>query len=221
MEAVDRGGKGGDQGDLRGEVGGVLPEIGGKDMNAIQAQEILQMLLNGIDPVTGEIFPDDHVCNEPDVIRAFHHAITALGKECIQNQQDDKGKTDKSKDPSTENAGKPWTSEDDGNLIEMYEDGVSITKIAAHYKRTRGAIRSRLVKLGLEEDKDHIPESKVGSDIPIDNEELRDMLLHGKTIPELAQQYGRSEKAIRARLFYMGFGGEGPDVMPYRNNDDY
>ena len=189
-------------------------------MNAMQAQEILQMLLNGIDPVTGEIFPDDHVCNEPNVIRAFHYAIAALGKECIQTQQNDKGKSDKAKNPLTENAGKPWTSEDDGNLIEMYEKGVSITKIAAHYKRTKGAIRSRLVKLGLEEDKDHIPESRVGGDIPIDNEELRDRLLHGETIPELAHRYGRTEKAIRARLFYMGFGGKGPDVMSYRKNDD-
>ena len=28
MEAADRGGEGGNQGDLRGEAGGVLPEIG-------------------------------------------------------------------------------------------------------------------------------------------------------------------------------------------------
>ena len=189
-------------------------------MNAMQAQEILQMLLNGIDPVTGEIFPNDHDCNEPDVIRAFHHAIAALGKECILIQQKGIGKPDKSKNPSTENAGKPWSSKDDENLIEMYENGASITEIAAHYKRTKGAIRSRLVKLGLEEDKYHIPESRAGSDIPIDNEELRDRLLHGKTIPELAQEYGRTEKAIRARLFYMGFGSEGPNVMSYRKNDD-
>ena len=90
-------------------------------MNAMQGQEILQMLLNGIDPVTGEIFPDDHVCNELDVIRAFHHAIAALGKECNQNRQNDEGKADKPKNASTENAGKPWSSKDDGNLIEMYE----------------------------------------------------------------------------------------------------
>lgn len=189
-------------------------------MNAMQAQEILQMLLNGIDPVTGEIFPNDHVCNEPDVIRAFHHAIAALGKECIQDQLNDKGKSDKSKNPSTENAGKPWSAKDDGNLIEMYENGTSITEIAAYYKRTKGAIRSRLVKLGLEEDKYHVPESRVCSDIPIDNDELRDKLLHGVTIPKLAEQYGRTEKAIRARLFYMGFGSEGPNVMPYHKKDN-
>lgn len=183
-------------------------------MNALQAQEILQMLLNGIDPATGEVFPDDHVCNEPDVIRAFHHAIAALGKEGILDQQNNKGKPDKAKNPLTENAGKPWTSEDEENLIEMYESGISITQIAAHYKRTKGSIRSRLVKLGLEEDPYHIPETKAGSDIPIDNEELRERLLHGETITQLAQRYGRTEKAIRARLFYMGFGGDGPEILP-------
>lgn len=182
-------------------------------MDAMRAREILRMLLNGIDPDTGEIFPDEHVCNEPDVIRALHHAIEALGRERNQPQQNDDGKAEKSRKPLTENAGKPWTSEDDGNLIEMYEDGISITEIAAHYKRTRGAIRSRLVKLGIEEDKDRIPEYRIVRDIPIDNEELRDRLLHGETIPQLAQRYGRTEKAIRARLFYMGFGGHGPNVI--------
>ena len=93
-------------------------------MNAMQAQEILQMLLNGIDPVTGEIFPDDHVCNEPDVIRALHYAIAALGKECIQNQQNDNGKSDKARNPSAENAGKPWLPEDDAELLKLNKAGI-------------------------------------------------------------------------------------------------
>ena len=117
-------------------------------MNTLQAQDILQLLLNGIDPATGEIFPDDHVCNEADVIRAFHHAIVALGKENTQSQLKDK----ENRNPLTANAGKLWTSEDDGTLIEMYEKGTSITEIATYHKRTKGAIRSRLIKLGLEED---------------------------------------------------------------------
>lgn len=123
-------------------------------MNALQAQEILQLLLNGIDPLTGEIFPDDHVCNEPDVIRAIHHAIVALGKGSILSQQKDNEKSSKARNPLTENAGKMWTQEDDGCLIEMYEKGASITQIATHYRRTKGAIRSRLIKLGFKEDID-------------------------------------------------------------------
>ena len=188
-------------------------------MNAMQAQEILQLLLNGIDPVTGEIFPDDHVCNKPDVIRAFHHAVAALGKECIQDQQNDKEKSDKTRNPSTENAGKPWLPEDDAELLKLYKAGTSVTEIAKQYKRTKGAIRARLVRLGIAENRSEVLDVYEGID-PIDNDDLRYRLLHGETIPELAQRYGRTEKAIRARLFYMGFGGDGPGVMPYRKKDD-
>jgi F-box protein 18 (helicase) len=44
---------------------------------------------------------------------------------------------------------KPWNQEQDDELKDFYDDGTSISKIAAHFGRTKGAIISRLKKLDL------------------------------------------------------------------------
>ena len=71
----------------------------------------------------------------------------------------------------------------------------------------------------LIEDAENYPEETSASS-RFDNEDLRRRFLHGETIGEIAEQYGQPEQAIRARLFYMGFGGSGPHVLPDRKRDD-
>jgi len=44
---------------------------------------------------------------------------------------------------------KPWTEKEDKELRKRFNDGIAIAEIAFHSGRTRGAIRSRLKKLGL------------------------------------------------------------------------
>ena len=58
------------------------------------------------------------------------------------------------KQQQIENKGKPWSQEDDDSLSRMYQSGSSLKDIAAYFKRTRSAIKARLVKLGLLEDFD-------------------------------------------------------------------
>ena len=53
--------------------------------------------------------------------------------------------------PSHENQGKPWTPEEDTWLQEAVRAGVDIKELSVELKRTRGAIRARLEKLGLAE----------------------------------------------------------------------
>lgn len=45
----------------------------------------------------------------------------------------------------------PWTSELDEELTVMYCEGVNVRDLAIHFGRTKGAIRSRIKKLELEE----------------------------------------------------------------------
>ena len=45
---------------------------------------------------------------------------------------------------------KPWTNDLDEELTSMFYDGVNIKDLAKHFGRTKGAIDSRLMKLGLE-----------------------------------------------------------------------
>ena len=42
---------------------------------------------------------------------------------------------------------KPWTEKDDGELLRMHEEGVSFKKLAHHFGRNEGAVRSRVEKL--------------------------------------------------------------------------
>ncbi len=46
---------------------------------------------------------------------------------------------------------KPWTTELDDELTVMYCEGVNIRDMSKHFGRTKGAIRSRIKKLELEE----------------------------------------------------------------------
>lgn len=49
-------------------------------MNAKDAYTLLEMLMDGVNPVTGKALPKDHVCHEPAVLRALHKAIVLLRK---------------------------------------------------------------------------------------------------------------------------------------------
>ncbi len=46
---------------------------------------------------------------------------------------------------------RPWTTELDDELTVMYCEGVNVQDISKHFERTKGAIRSRIKKLELEE----------------------------------------------------------------------
>lgn len=47
---------------------------------------------------------------------------------------------------------KKWTTEDDADLLLMYDDGASLSEISKHFNRTTGAIKARLTKLGVYEE---------------------------------------------------------------------
>jgi hypothetical protein len=46
---------------------------------------------------------------------------------------------------------KPWTTELDDELTIMFCEGIHVKDMAKHFGRTKGAIRSRIKKLELEE----------------------------------------------------------------------
>ena len=50
-------------------------------MDINRAKEIIHCLADGVDPLTGEVLSSNHVCNQPDVIRALHVAERALQKD--------------------------------------------------------------------------------------------------------------------------------------------
>lgn len=88
-----------------------------------------------MNPLTGEILSKNDVCNDPDIIRALHTILRALDREKLSEHL-------------PENAGKPWTKEDDEELCRRFDNGSSTKELSHAFKRTQGAITSRLERLG-------------------------------------------------------------------------
>ena len=107
-------------------------------MDIERAKEILTILADGVNPVTGEVLPNNDSANQVEVVRALNAVINLL----------DKTKEKSAKKESPENAGKPWTEEDDILLCRMFDENYNRVDIVNHFKRTQGAIASRLVRLG-------------------------------------------------------------------------
>lgn len=105
-------------------------------MDLERAKELLRVLADGVNPLTGEILHDQDSCNQAEIIRALYSVLGALDGNI------------KTKKVQPENSGRPWTKEDDETLCGMFDSGVERKEICDYFKRTSGAITSRLVRLG-------------------------------------------------------------------------
>lgn len=108
-------------------------------MDIDKAIEILEHLSEGVNPVTGEILPENDSCNQADVIRALYTVLNKLN-------------SSKSKRAGPENAGKPWTDKETEQLKKEFSMGMSINSIAKAHCRSKGAVEVKLCRLGLIEE---------------------------------------------------------------------
>ena len=114
-------------------------------MDTARAIEIVRALADGRDPATGHQFPPDSPYQQADTVRALHVALEAMEK---GNQQ----RAARPVDPNKPKVGTAWTPEEETRLSEAFAAQKPIPEIAAAHGRTKGAITSRLVKLGLIQD---------------------------------------------------------------------
>ena len=112
-------------------------------MDKAKTIEIIEELANGIDPATGELLPDDHVLQQPDIVRALFNAA-ALLKNSLPA-----GQAGKDVLPGLANQGNAWTADEDNLLKEAFAIGIKISQLAKDHQGTPGAVRSRLKKLKL------------------------------------------------------------------------
>jgi len=120
-------------------------------MERDNAVKILQTLADGVDPATGEPFPASSPYQRADIVRALYIAVQALG-----NPGRAKASVPQDK-PGLENAGRPWSQEEDARLGRAFDAGKTIEVLAEEHKRSRFAIEARLVKLGRIEDTSAAP----------------------------------------------------------------
>ena len=111
------------------------------------AREIINVLAQGIHPVTGEAMPADSPYNEPPVIRALFAVSRAL-EECD---------APKPRRELPVNAGKTWSGEEDDRLVAAFDAGQELKQMALELGRSRVAVEARLVKLGKIEGRPGLP----------------------------------------------------------------
>jgi len=102
---------------------------------------ILQALVDGNDPMTGEALEPGSPCLNPKVRAALRNAVLALEKKEEREQRlaaAGGGRT-----------GEPWNAEEDRELREAWDRDEKVAALAEKHGRSPGAIRSRLKKLGL------------------------------------------------------------------------
>ena len=103
------------------------------------ALPIVRALADGINPVTGELYPDHSPYAEPRTLRALYSAVDLMQKEIERERR-------RARLPA--NFGKSWTVEEDGTLTSEYDSGLPIGEMARRHQRTQSSIRLRLEKLG-------------------------------------------------------------------------
>lgn len=109
-------------------------------MTQIRARQILQSLIQGVDPVTGEELPRETVLQHADVLRALLAGLSALEQMAARAQR---------RAQLPDNVGQAWTTEEESRLVAAFKSGESATTIARKHGRTLRAIEARLEKLGL------------------------------------------------------------------------
>ena len=109
-------------------------------MKQIRARQVLQSLIQGLDPVTGEELPRETVLQHADVLRALLAGLSALEQTAARAQR---------RAQLPDNVGQTWTTEEERKLVAAFKSGGSPLSIAREHGRTLRAIEARLEKLGL------------------------------------------------------------------------
>ena len=108
-------------------------------MQLESALPIVRALADGVNPVTGEAYPETSPYAEPRTLRALFSAVDLMSKEVER---------EKRRERLPANFGKPWTEGEDNALTIAFENGIALPDLARKHARTHSSIRLRLEKLG-------------------------------------------------------------------------
>lgn len=192
-------------------------------MNNHEASIILEHLLEGVHPVTGEILPEQHICNDPQVLRALYKAINTL-----RDINPPPAAPPKYARQNRANNQNPWTQDDDTYLRNACAQSIPIHEICSELCRSKRNVKLRLVYLGLAE------KSILGNSIyseskhahqglpwyPEDEEKLTALYNSGLSPKEMSSEMKRSINSIMYRLEKLGLIKSrheytAPDVIPF------
>lgn len=108
-------------------------------MHLDAALPIIRALADGVNPVTGDVYPDNSPYTEPRTLRALYTAVDLMQREVERERK---------RERLPANFGKSWTPEEDSTLMSSFDEGVSTLDLARRHQRTQSSVRLRLEKLG-------------------------------------------------------------------------
>ncbi len=103
------------------------------------ALPIVRALADGVNPVTGEAYPEQSPYAEPRTLRALFSAVDLMQREVERERR---------RERLPANFGKPWTESEDHTLVTEFDAGTRLQDMARKHERTQSSIRLRLEKLG-------------------------------------------------------------------------
>jgi hypothetical protein len=109
-------------------------------MDPIGARQILEALVQGLDPVSGAELPQGTVVQRPEVMRALLAGVAALDADLRRSRR---------RAQLPENVGRPWKAEEEARLAAAFRAGEPLAEMAARHCRTVAAIEARLERLRL------------------------------------------------------------------------
>ena len=103
------------------------------------ALPIVRALADGVNPVTGEAYPEGSPYAEPRTLRALYSAVDLMAREVERERR---------RERLPANFGKPWEEGEDRALAGEFDSGATMSEMARRHMRTQSSIRLRLEKLG-------------------------------------------------------------------------
>lgn len=105
-----------------------------------KARVVLQSLVHGLNPMTGDDLPKGDIVNNIEVNRAMSTAVIALDQMMARLIR---------RDALPEKVGKGWTEDEEQRLRDSFNRREPLPDIAAKHGRTLRAIEARLERLGF------------------------------------------------------------------------
>ncbi len=109
-------------------------------MQERRARQILQALIQGVDPFDGSELSSGTVLQHADVLRALLAGVAALEQDAARASR---------RAQLPRNIGRSWSDDENAKLVTAFQGGEKLEDIATRHGRTLRAIEARLEKLGL------------------------------------------------------------------------
>jgi hypothetical protein len=126
-------------------------------MHERRARQILQALIQGVDPFDGNELPSGTVLQQADVLRALLAGVAALEQDAARASR---------RAQLPKNIGRAWSEEENSRLVASFKAGENLGDIAARHGRTLRAIEARLEKLGLISAEERTTADRFGPNAP-------------------------------------------------------